>query len=1100
MKTTRMGGGLLTVALMLSLTPSTAGGTTTANVNATNALGFTIAVPSRTVTLITGDKVTVAANGATTIARGKGRDNVRFITSRADGRLRVVPSDALLLLQNGRLDRRLFDVTALLEFGYDKRADIPLIVSGTGTAKAGAAAAATAGGKVVRDLPAINGSAVRAAKDSTFWTQLTGSAGTLKNEIGRIWLDARRKPLLDVSVPQIGAPTAWAAGFDGAGVTVGLLDSGADRNHPDLAGQIAASMNFTEGEESDEDVEGHGTHVASTILGTGAASGGRFKGVAPGAKLLAGKVCVVQGCAESWILAGMQWAAENHATAVNMSLGGPDTPEIDPLEQAVQTLTEQFGTLFVIAAGNSGPGANTVASPGAADLALTVGAVEKSDEIAEFSSRGPRVGDSALKPDITGPGVNVVAAFSTSAGGGPGNYYLSGSGTSMATPHVVGAAAILKQRRPDFTPAQLKAALMASAKPHAAQSVFDQGAGRVDVARAINQTVFADPPSLSLGRQIWPHGDDTPITKTVTYQNIGTSDVTLSIALNTTGPDGNPAPAGMFTLSANTLAVPAGGRASVTLTADTRVASPDGLATGRLVATAGGSVTQTPFAVDKEAESYTLSLTHFNRDGQAPLVQDSLIVRTDSSGFFQLTSFDQTSAIRLPKGTYTLFSLNADVPDPEAPPLINLGVQPRIELTSDQSVTVDARLSKPFAITVPRPGQTQLFGDLSGTTTTPDGRVSIGIGGQTLDGINSLTLGPSRPVAGFHTQLSATFARVDANGDPYNSPDVYNLSWITQGRFITGATHPVRDRDLATVVSRHAQQDANTFGEKGSWGLAPGPFEFPPAVSLLFDLPFTRTEYYNTDGGARWVSLFFEIDPASGPQAATLQQPQTYRAGKTHHEEWNRGVFGPAVGRPTDPAFISTRIGDRMHLFVPTHGDGAGRTGLANPASGRTALFKDGVLVGQIDQPGAEFAVPAGSGRYRLEVGIQRQPGTSLSTSVSGVWTFRSGHTTGLTTLPLWTVSFSPPLNERNTAAAGRTITIPVSAVSASGSDAGRLRSLRVEVSFDGGATWRNVPVAGNAIRVTNPSGTGFVSLRAVAADTRDNTVTQTIINAYRFG
>jgi subtilisin family serine protease len=304
--------------------------------------GSPVTTAGRTVTLITGDQVTVAGDGMMSIQRGKGRDGIRFVTATVDGHLRVTPSDALPLIHAGRLDRRLFDVTALLDFGYDKRKELPLIVTNTNAR----AAIAGAGARVARELRAVNGLALRVAPDTTFWAGLTKGAGTLDAGVGKIWLDGLRQHALDVSVPQVGAPTAWASGYDGTGVTVGLLDSGADRNHPDLAGQIVASMNFTEGEEPDEDLEGHGTHVASTILGTGAASDGRYKGVAPGAKLLAGKVCVIFGCAESWILAGMQWAAENGATAVNMSLGGPDTPELDPVEQAVQTLTDQYGTLL----------------------------------------------------------------------------------------------------------------------------------------------------------------------------------------------------------------------------------------------------------------------------------------------------------------------------------------------------------------------------------------------------------------------------------------------------------------------------------------------------------------------------------------------------------------------------------------------------------------------------------------------------------------------------------------------------------------------------------------------------------------------------------
>ncbi|MGN9844984.1 S8 family serine peptidase [Nonomuraea sp. H19] len=122
---------------------------------------------------------------------------------------------------------------------------------------------------------------------------------------------------------------------------------------------------------------------------------------------------------------------------------GVEEQDLDPLEEAVNSLSARTGTLFVISAGNDGrPG--TVSSAGSADAALTVGAVDRSDRIADFSSQGPRQGDHAIKPDITAPGVNIVAA---AAGGA----YRTLSGTSMAARHVAGAAAILAQKHPDWT-------------------------------------------------------------------------------------------------------------------------------------------------------------------------------------------------------------------------------------------------------------------------------------------------------------------------------------------------------------------------------------------------------------------------------------------------------------------------------------------------------------------------------------------------------------------------------------------------------------------------------------------------------------------------
>jgi subtilisin family serine protease len=327
-----------------------------------------------TLTLITGDRVVLDGTAVVSVEAGPGRGQVGFHAFHRDGRLHVVPRDAFPALANGKLDLRLFDVTGLVEAGYDdaRRDTVPLIITGDRPR--------TAGVQVTRALPTVGAIAANTAKSeaTTTFHALVDDPGVKK-----VWLDGIRKPSLDRSVAQIGAPTAWQAGYTGQGVKVAVLDSGVDQTHPDLAGQEVAERNFTD-DPDNSDLIGHGTHVAATI----ASAGEKYRGVAPDAQILDGKVCSFD-CSESWILAGMQWAVDQGADVVNVSLGGVDSPGLDPLEEAVNALSAQSGTLFVIAAGNSGrPG--TVGSPGSADAALTVGAVDRQDGIADFGWRSPR--------------------------------------------------------------------------------------------------------------------------------------------------------------------------------------------------------------------------------------------------------------------------------------------------------------------------------------------------------------------------------------------------------------------------------------------------------------------------------------------------------------------------------------------------------------------------------------------------------------------------------------------------------------------------------------------------------------------------------------
>ena len=213
----------------------------------------------------------------------------------------------------------------------------------------------------------------------------------------------------------------------------------------------------------------------------------------------------------------MQWAVDQQADVVSMSLGNPAIGDCtDPVAQAAQQLSQNTHTLFVVAAGNAGSGTETVSSPGCAPGVLTVGAVDRDDTTAWFSSRGPVAVTHTLKPEIAAPGVDISAANA----GGRGVYaYQTMSGTSMATPHVAGAAAIVRQAHPDWTAQQIKAALVSSARTGGKVAGADQtGAGVLDVFAAVHQKVLSAP-AVQAGSYNWPQDASDRTTVQVPFTN-----------------------------------------------------------------------------------------------------------------------------------------------------------------------------------------------------------------------------------------------------------------------------------------------------------------------------------------------------------------------------------------------------------------------------------------------------------------------------------------------------------------------------------------------------------------------------------------------------
>ncbi|MER7661050.1 MULTISPECIES: S8 family serine peptidase [unclassified Streptomyces] len=1063
------------------------------------------AEPPATVTLISGDRVDVGSDGRVVrLVRGKGREGIGFSVRRADGHTYVVPQDALRLVADGVLDRRLFDVAQLVRDGYDDahRTTLPLIV---GYRQGGAGARAAAGdpfaGVAVRErraLPAVGGEAFETPKSGApaLWAAVTGrssartSGGSAARPVTHVWLDAKVRATLAESVPRIGTPAMWKSGYTGKGVKVAVLDSGVDQTHPDLQGVESAQKNFTQSPVAD-DRYGHGTHVASTIAGSGAKSGGRNKGVAPDARLLDGKVLGDNGSGDvSGVVAGMQWAVDQGAQVVNMSLGSIDTPGVDPMEAAIARLSGK--ALFVVAAGNSGEG-RTIWTPGSAPAALTVGAVDKQDRIADFSSRGPNL-DGTPKPDITGPGVDITAALTTQSEEPSGEDYISQSGTSMASPHVAGAAALVLQQHPGWSGARLKSLLTGSAKPNPVLNAYQQGAGRVDLERAATALVVSEPGSLDFGLQAWPHADDKPASKAVTYRNYGTRAVTLRLSVSGVDPSGGPAPAGMFTVKDAQLTVPAGGTATTTVTVDTRRGTADGVFGGTVLASGGGQQVRTGVVAEREVESYDVTVRHIDADGANPATYLTTISAADGGGrYVELPeSANGTVVQRLPKGTYHLQSL-VFAADNE----LGFFVQPVLKVTGKVAVTLDSRKAKPLAVKAMDPAAKLV------TSTVGYYDQALGTGNSwSTNGvppIRTASLGPESPT--MRAQFNGVWKTPGAAGKNVD----HRLAFNRKGSFFTGLTRTLTRADVAEVKLGFG---ASVTGARGQVHITPLD-DLGTSIGIQEPqeqkLPQATTHYLSA-AGVRWAWTATQLNALSEPRMIYSKPGVAYKPGSSHTLNFNTGVVGPDLAAGTPGEQGAERTGDHISARIPLFNDGSGNPGSSTVTSGSAKLESGGRVLAEgqaSDWLAAE--VPAASAPYRLTVEASRSTeDTSTSTKVAGVWTFTSARPAGGSTveLPLSTVRFTPMLSLSGTARAGSALAVPLK-LSGAAAAAGQVAALTVKVSFDGGLTWKALAVTTDAkgarsVVVKHPAAAKAVSFQVDLKDKGGNTVRETITNAYR--
>jgi subtilisin family serine protease len=392
---------------------------------------------------------------------------------------------------------------------------------------------------------------------------------------------------------------ASTLGTGGDGITVAVIDTGVDYTHPALGGgfgaghKVAGGWDFVNNDADPMDDNGHGTHVAGTV----AASAPDLIGVAPDATIFAYKVLSAGGSGSNLdIIAAIERTVDpngdgdpsDHLDVANLSLGGPGDAE-DAVSRAVDAAAAA-GVVMVVAAGNDGATAS-IGSPGTAVDALTVAAIDDGGRVTDFSSRGPAPRLLGFKPDVAAPGFQIISA---KVGGGT----IALNGTSMATPHVAGVAALLRKLHPEWTPAEVKAAITSSATAIDA-APFARGAGRADARAAHESKLFLGSSGLSFGIRPARTGD-TRETKSIRLTNRTAAIQSLSLAAGTV-------PAGVtLRITPNTLQLQPGASADVAVelqTANATFEFPNDWLVGGDIRVTGGATASIPWALLRAARA-----------------------------------------------------------------------------------------------------------------------------------------------------------------------------------------------------------------------------------------------------------------------------------------------------------------------------------------------------------------------------------------------------------------------------------------------------------------------------------------------------------------
>ncbi|MFE7136065.1 serine protease [Streptomyces sp. NPDC057638] len=482
-------------------------------------------------------------------------------------------------------------------------------------------------------------------------------------------------------------------------------------------------------------------------------------------------------------------------------------------------------------------------------------------------------------------------------------------------------------------------------------------------------------------------------------------------------------------------------------------------------------------------ETFTLTIKHLGRDGLAAEHYKTIVSGLSGAGADEVVRASKDPSgvvsVTLPRGRYVLESeMHTGIPGG----VLDWLVQPRLDLDGDTTVTVDARTTAPVDV---RP---------------PDAAA-----GQVLAFVGVLVShGGKQHLANYTTAGSPLrIGHMGPDAEPGSLRQWYDVYWksgtdrgyglshsVTGSRALTGLVKHPEAKDLATIkvrgVERSEPGGAVFLGVEPSQGESAGvPYRLPASADF---------SYLVTPERGSW-NLGYSAHDADGNTIDRYEAPQVpVSAGATTTRTFGNAVIGPDLtGRPG-----VVREGDRLSVDVPLLADSDGHVPARTDFTGATTtLRRDGVVIGQESgTPGrAVFTLPAGPGTYRLTSTVRRGA-AGTGGRVSAEWTFAARAVSGPVAVPVSVVRFTPELTLRGTAAAGTALRVPVTVQGAAAQ--GRIRSLTVSFSVDGGASWRRLPVVRGAVTVPNPRpGTG-VSLRAELTDIGGNTLVQTQTDAYR--